>query len=85
MATIVRLGNQLITPMVEAKAVLPLPLPPDAAPAGDGEVIELELLTIQGPPSVVASALDALASHLDDLVPTIGTLYDDHRAEPNGG
>ncbi|TDB70191.1 hypothetical protein [Micromonospora sp. KC721] len=82
MAAIVKLGGRVVTPMVEAKAVLPLP--PEVEPAGDGEVIELELLAIVGPPSVVASALDALAAHLDDLIPVIGKFYDDH-AKPNGG
>jgi hypothetical protein len=41
--------------------------------------------TIAGPASVVASALDALDEHLDDLIPVIGKFYDDHAEPTHGG
>ncbi|MEU0156447.1 hypothetical protein [Micromonospora fulviviridis] len=88
MTAIVRIGEGVYTPMVEAKAVLPLPPLPDARPAdvahGDG-IQELELLTVRGPASVVASAVDALGAYLDELVPVIGKLYDDHEGPQHGG
>ncbi|MFU8849483.1 hypothetical protein ACNAW0_00590 [Micromonospora sp. SL1-18] len=88
MTAIVRIQEGLYTPMVEAKAVLPLPPLPDVRPidvAGGGEIVEMELLTVRGPASVVASAVDALGAYLDELVPVIGKLYDDHEGPQHGG
>lgn len=87
MTAIIRLGAGVYTPMVRATAVLPLPPFPDgetADVADREEITELELLNVWGPPSVVASALDALGAHLDELVPMIGALYNDH-AQPQDG
>ncbi|MEV4814980.1 hypothetical protein [Micromonospora tulbaghiae] len=88
MTAVVRIQDGLYVPMVEARAVLPLPALPDARPVdvahGDG-IHELELLTMRGPASVVASAVDALGAYLDELVPVIGKLYDDHEGPQHGG
>lgn len=88
MSVILRHEGGIYVPRVEARAVLPLPPLPDAQPVdvahGDA-IVELELLTIQGPPTVVASALDALGAHLDELVPVIGKLYNDHDEPQHGG
>ncbi|MFU8873270.1 hypothetical protein [Micromonospora sp. SL4-19] len=88
MSVILRHEGGIYVPMVEATAKMPLPPLPDSqrTDAGNGEPIEwLELLTVHGPPSVVASALDALGAHLDELVPLIGKLYDDHEEPQHGG
>ncbi|MFG3602550.1 hypothetical protein [Micromonospora chersina] len=86
MTAILRFQGGVYTPLVQAKAVLPLPPLPDGDPVdvahGDG-IVELELLTITGPPSVVASAVDALGAHLDELVPTLAQLY--HESTPQNG
>lgn len=73
MSAMIRSGHGLYTAVVTAQAHLPLPAPPDS---GSDEVVQLELLTITAPPRVVAAAMDALADHLEDLLPTIAKLYD---------
>ncbi|MFR9780165.1 hypothetical protein ACL02O_29430 [Micromonospora sp. MS34] len=87
MTAILRNTDGLYTPRVEARAVLPLPPLPDGETVdvahGDG-IVELELLTMHGPPSVVASALDALAAHLDELIPMLGQLYDESTPQHGG-
>lgn len=85
MTAILRIGNGVYTPMVEAKAVVPLPPPSGVMVDVDHDVIELELLTIKGPPAVVASAVDALGAHLEEIVPIIGKLYHDQEQPQDGG
>jgi hypothetical protein len=89
MTTVLRSDDGLYVPQVTAKAVLPLPPLPDSggvldAVEGD-EITELELLTITGPPSVVAHALHALDAHLEDLIPQLVSLYNDHQSPRHGG
>ncbi|SCG15563.1 hypothetical protein GA0070610_1797 [Micromonospora echinofusca] len=89
MSIVFRINDGLYIPQVTAKAVMPLPpLPGDggAVDVAEGdEITELELLTITGPPTVVASAVDALAAHLEELVPKIAHLYNDHESPQHGG
>ncbi|MGI5151415.1 hypothetical protein ACQEVC_34465 [Plantactinospora sp. CA-294935] len=76
MSAVVRIGDELYVPVVTAGAHLPLPPLPDA---DSGQVMQLELMSITGPPRVVAAAAEALAAHLEELIPMITKLYDHTR------
>lgn len=75
MTTVLKFDDGQVLPPMKVSLSLPVPAADDD---GRLELVDVELLTVCGPPFAVAAAVDAMAHHLDDLAPKLADQYNEY-------